>query len=234
MHLQPIIDALASPRVASYENTVKWLDRKRAIKKVVGKFIRLHWTDDAVFLEELPVRGKKRLGTLHCEYSYLAKVQSLSHFITQNLVRDARVQEGDSYRAAVKKIKDAFEKAITDAAIDSDMDETELRRSIRFDEEEVWYLKVAPGSSDPITAEAADFTISSSWTDFSAFSPDSDLQNHDPSYTKYVSKSAGAARKLYKILNADPDALAHISWSNFGKWLDQNKISYDTRFSTFR
>lgn len=227
-HIKPILDVIT----ARYEDTVMFMDRASAVEKMVGKFIRIKWTREAVFLEELPVRGKKRLGTLYSEFGYLSHVSNITAFIAENLIQDARVQKGDSYRTAAKKIKDAFAGAAKRAAQEEpEVEEREILRNIRFDEEEVWYLKVAPGTAEPITAEGADFTVSSSWTEFSAFSPDSDLHNHDPHYTKYQSKSAGAARKLYKILNTDPDALARISFNELGKWFDQNKISYDTRFS---
>jgi len=98
-------------------------------------------------------------------------------------------------------------------------------------EEQVYFLEVMPSDSKPFKAKGKDFEVNVQWGGFGAYSPSSDLQSHDPSYTKIVAKSKGAARKFYKILKADPDALKNIDWRGFDSWLDRNKVGYDTQFS---
>ena len=61
-----------------------------------------------------------------------------------------------------------------------------------------------------------------------------DFQAMDPTYTMYEATAAASARKLYKILKGDPNALKSISWGKLGDWLTKNRINYKTHFSVYR
>lgn len=226
-HIRPVLDVLASRSMkARYESTVQYINRSSIIQKVVGKFIRVRWVRGAVLLEELPIKGKRRLSTMYVEYEYLSR--ETNAFLSENLLRSANIQKGDTFKAAEKKIHKALEAA---AQRVEGMDVAGAMRNVGITKEDVYYLNVAPASSEPITAEGRDFTITSKWLDFSVASPSSDMQNHDPHYTVYKAKSPSAARKLYKILNADPDALSSVAYKDLGDWFDRNKISYKVEFS---
>jgi hypothetical protein len=79
--------------------------------------------------------------------------------------------------------------------------------------------------------EGKDFKVSVSWTGYKAYDPSSDFQQASPYYTLYTQTSAAAARKLYKILKSDPDALKTLGWGAFKNWLDKNGVGCDTQFS---
>jgi hypothetical protein len=100
-------------------------------------------------------------------------------------------------------------------------------------ESQVHFLQVEPTDSKPFIVEGKDFKVDVSWTDYKAYSPSSDFQQADPHYTLYTQTSAAAARKLYKILRADPEALKTIGWGAFKNWLDKNGIGCDTQFSVW-
>ena len=45
------------------------------------------------------------------------------------------------------------------------------------------YLDLEPEDYQPITAKGKDFVCKSEWDSFSAYSPNSDFQDHDPTYS---------------------------------------------------
>ncbi len=199
--------------------------------KLVAQGCRLRWSDGQWQLEELPAKGKRKLRvcTLSNPY-YIVRSQNL---IPDNVLRSAGLSKSDSYEAIKKKLETAMlEAAAADVKsgkapkwVDSD------RSGIKWYENEVYFLEVVPEDVHPFKVEGKDFTLDVAWTDFKAYSPDSDMQLSDPHYTIIQQKSPGAARKLYTTLTADPKALKSVSWSEFTKWLDTKKIGYDMRFS---
>ncbi len=206
-------------------------------EKFVGKNARLKWSQYEWVLEELPQKGKKKLrrSTLrNPTYSGM-----LDWWIPGNILRFAKLTASDDYDAIKKKISEAYEEAHeTTMKKGKPHDQEYLAKNdwvkkLEWYEEDVFYLKVTPEGTEAFTAEGKDFSVKTSWTEFSAYSPDSDFQQSDPHYTKYVSKSPTAARKFYLLLKTNPNALKGISWSAFGDWLGKQKIPYDTRFSSW-
>ena len=214
------------------EARVMW-DPDRMDGKIVGKDARLYWNDYMFVVQELPQKGKKKLKVAFFSHDF--RINQHGYFMPQNLLRDAKIGSSDDYKAMKAKIDKAWDKALKEAEDD--------RAKARFgevpswvkkkdwNEDDVFYLHVRPEGVDPFTVMGKDFTLTVKWDEFHAYSPTSDFQQADPHYTKIKQKSPGAARKLYKVLKSNPDALRSVSWTDFNKWLDKNKIGYDYHFS---
>jgi len=199
-----------------------------------GKFAtphaRLTWNEYSFILEELPVKGKKKLRRAEVQNPAFRDFHTYNEFLPINIVEyHTKLGKKDSYDQLKKKITESLKKAV---ALTEEKQGT-APKVYPWREDMVFYLKVTPEDVDLIDAEGEDFTVHSEWTKFGAYSPDSDLQQHDAYYIKYVSKSPAAARKLYKILKANPKALARTTWSEFGHWLTKNKIAYTSEHSTW-
>jgi hypothetical protein len=139
-----------------------------------------------------------------------------------------------SYEQAKKAILDSMESLVKE--INEEVSKVggktyEEKALISSWEDTVHYLKVEPPNTKPIDVKGKDFTMKVTWTSFRIYSPDSDFQQADPSYTVLEGSSASSARKLYKILSANPDALKSVSWSALSDWFDKNGIGYETHFS---
>lgn len=200
--------------------------------KIVGKDFRLQWSDATWSLEELPQKGKKKLKIADLQNPYY-----LGHadaFIPANILRVAKVSPSDSFDHVKDKIKDAMlaaaEDAISKAPPDKQKHLDYLRRQEWY-EKEVYFTQVMPEGMEAFTAEGKDFTVKVEWTDFKAYSPNSDFQQSDPHYTLYQASAPTAARKLYQLLKEDPNALKSIGWDKFDDWLKTNKIGYKIHFS---
>lgn len=218
--------------------------------KLAGKDFRLQWSRDQWMLEELPQKGKKKLRVDTMDgggsrYSGASSV-NMSAYIPQNILRQSGVSASDSFDHVKHKIQAAMDAAaeeiITKARADQAASLTnepgrhekwdwEFLRHTKWNEKLVYFTEVMPEGMDSVNVEGQDFTVKVEWTDFSAYSPDSDLQNHDPSYTNIKASSPGAARKFYQIVKENPAVIKHVPWSKFTDWLNQNKIGYKMHFS---
>lgn len=199
--------------------------------KFIGAGARLRWTDDRWLLEELQAKGKKKLRVADMENvgGRLRGRLQASPLLAQNVLRDASLSRSDDYDAIKKKILKSMEEATEIVAKENDADW--LTKSVRWNEDQVYFMEVMPEGVEPFKVEGKDFTINVEWSEFKTYSPNSDFQQADPHYTMYAQASPQAARKLYKILKADPTALKSVSWSKLSDWLAQHKINYKTHFS---
>lgn len=201
--------------------------------KFLGRDCRLTWTRDGWTLEELPVKGKKKLKVATLQNPTNMRWGDFDAYLDGNILRDAGLSASDSYEAIKQKMLDAYELA-AELTINKMPDQAKHAlwlRDLKWYENEIHYLKVTPEDTEPFEAEGKDYTIKVQWAKFSAYSPDSDFQQSDPYYTQYAESSAQGARKLYQILKADPNALKSVPWSKLGDWLSKNKIPYKTNFS---
>ena len=192
------------------------------------KQVRLVYTMQHLKLEELPQKGKRTLRILRFELPPYQHHFSL--FNMPNIIDAAKLANHDNYESAKAKIEKAIQE-VTEMSIKDKPAENPKLIETRTYENEVNYLLIEPADTKPMKIEGKDFMIQAKWTEFKSYSPDSDFQQADPYYTLYQSKSAAAARKFYKTVKSNPDALKTITWSEFGKWLDHNGIRYDTHFS---
>lgn len=222
--------SLASTVVARFKAAATWDD------KFVGKNARLSWSRATWLLEELPQKGKKKLRTANLQNPN-GIGGGLDWFLPGNILMFAKLSPSDDYDAIKKKIEDAYKEAIERAEADTQRGGAAYLKAndwvykIKWHENDVFYLNVVPEGVDDFTVDGKDFTVSVKWTEFSSYSPNSDMQQSDPHYTKYVSKSPTAARKFYLVLKQNPNALKSIAWAKFDEWLNQQKIPYDIRFS---
>jgi hypothetical protein len=181
-------------------------------------------------LEELPEKGKR---TLRIFKFHLPPFQhNFSLFNMPNIIDAAKIGHSDSYESAKVKVGKAIQE-VTEMSIKDKPIENPKLIEVQTYENKVNYLLIEPADTRPIKVDGNDFVVTSNWTNFTSYSPSSDLQAMDPSYTLYESKSASAARKFYKTLKSNPDALKTIPWSQLGDWLKQNGIRYDIHHSVW-
>ena len=200
--------------------------------KLLGKDYRLTWNYHTWKLEELPQKGKKQLGISTMQTMLGFGGVNTSPFIQENVLRDAKITENDSYEHVKEKLQKAMDLAAKKIQEENPDQKLDWMKST-WSENKVHYLKVTPEGTEPFEAKGKDFSVSVSWTTFKSYSPNSDLQQMDPSYTMYESTSPASARKLYQTLKANPKALEHLTWDQFGDWMTKNKIHYDTRHSVW-
>lgn len=229
-HLLPLI------RKASAEKQARGFNWN---EKIEAKGCRIMWAGHPAHyavVQELPGKPlKRKLRKAVFSLRGGAGIHNTipSSLLFDNVVRDAKFSKSMTFEKAV----DAFKKALDKAAKDEDPNLHDFQREglKRLPSmEEVFWLEVEPADYSPIEAKAKDFVVRSEWKEWRAYSPDSDLQNHDPSYTLKKSKSAAAARKMFKLLKADPTTLKNVSWYEFSDWLKARKIHYEIQFSVWR
>jgi len=196
---------------------------------------RLRWSDHQWYLEELPQKGKRKLRVCDMQnvYGILRGAGKSDAFIPANILRAAGIGKGDHFEGVMSKVQKAMNAAGELTAASDPKLAWVGERPPAWHEHQVYFLEVEPEGVDPFTAEGQDFTVSVKWTEWSAYSPSSDLQSHDQSYTQYKSTAPQSARKMYLLLKENPDALKHVAWGKFGEWLKANKINYGTHFSTW-
>ena len=226
-HLLPLI---RKHGVASKEARSRKWD-----KTLQGEKARIRWEGHPshyLVVEEMPTRPVKR-RLRRAEFGNPFGYHSPSEMMLENILTDAKLKKTMTYEQAVAAMKKAIAKAIRDAG--DKLDDWEAQRAGSLpDEQEVHYLQVEPADYKPMDVKAKDFSVHCEWNTFEAYSPDSDFQSHDPYYIYYEAKSPTAARKLFKLLKADPKALSKVSWGAFSDWLRKMKIPYGTHFSQWR
>ena len=191
-------------------------------------------------LKELPTKGKRRLRVASMNTGYLPSGQERAWdaMIIQNVLRNAKLADGDDYDAMKRKMKGAINAAQDDviAKWKGDYVPTWLQEkpSREWSEKDIPAGRVAPGGGDdPIQAEGKDFTLESRWERFTVHSPDSDFQQSDPYYSGYGQKTPAAAAKLYKLLQNDPRALKGVAYGGLRDWFTKNKIAIKYLSSTW-
>jgi hypothetical protein len=204
--------------------------------KFVGKDARLQWSRATWLLEELPQKGKKKLRKATLQNPSLHG--AMDWWIPGNILNLAGLSTGDDYDKVKSKLEDAYVEAAKrteEGAKDRERQGWEQNKEwiqkLVWYESPVFYLEVTPEGVESFTAEGKDFTVKVEWGNFEAYSPNSDLQQSDPHYTLYEAKSAGAGRKFFKILKADPNALKSVAWNGFDEFLKKNGVGYDIHFS---
>ncbi len=218
---------------------LQWLDRRIGdhdlvvddkVRIYVGKGAR-----EGIFIVEVPMSAKPRkkgVAYVNVDYALRASGMKMWPFIASNLAQDAKFSKSDDYSTAVRKLSKALEVASEKA---QELNEADISRwAPTLDQGQVDYLEIPPKDAKPFTVKGKDFSFEVAWASWSFTRYDSDPNDMEPSYTRYVSKSPAAARKLFKMLKAQPDALKSVPESKFSEWLDKNKIKYSLQFSVWR
>ena len=195
-------------------------------------------------IEELPGKPVKRkvrrrewdLGNLNHH------MRSTNAFMMENIQRDAKIHKGMSYDQAVVAMTKAVAKAVDNAVQGSAenakkypknyeaIDKKDLlktwARTLSSYEDTVSWLEVEPANYEPISFKGKDFGGTSKWGEFT-FYEDSDPYDQQEGMRAFSkSNSKGAARKLFKLLKANPEVVRSMDSGDFTKWLQANKISY--------
>jgi len=206
--------------------------------KFLGRDCRLRWNRNVWRLEEMPQKGKKKLRVSTASTFMDRGWHGFSSFIPENVLDDAKLSRSDNYDRVKDKLTEALRTAADIAYEKQEPDKKEhfewIKKEPRWDEFTEHFLKIEPEDTDPIEAKGKDFTLHARWTSFKVYDPKSDFQQADPHYTMYESTAPASARKLYKILKADPTALKNVSWGNLTDWFRKNKINWETHFSQWR
>ena len=103
-----------------------------------------------------------------------------------------------------------------------------------FRESEVYYLEVEPKDYKPVVFAGKNFGGQSEWTEFKFWADRDDHDYSEGAGASYSSKSPGAARKLFKILKADPDAVKRMDLKAFQALLEKSKVGYRYNPSVWR
>lgn len=205
-----------------------------------------------IYVEEMPgkpVKRKVRKG--HLSLSWLRSRQNsfLSAFIGENIWDDAHLSSAMHYDQAKAAVIKAGEKAVQKAIARagelsgnypgkySTAEEAEalLKRwgyddmPRRWYEDTVSFLEVEPVDYKPMSFRGKDFAGEAKWASFTFYDAadrDDYMAQMEGMRASYSSKSKGAARKLFKVLKANPDAIARMDARQFKAWLDKNRIGY--------
>lgn len=227
---------------ANIPSILQWMQKAKTV--VEGPSIRVRLSSNNIYMEEIPQKPlrRRKVRVMAVVNTAPPSIPGMNYFLPVNLMRDAKIGKSDSYDQALKKIRDALGKAEKDVSqLWEDSADTNPRLQgkkpdpwfPRIDETEVNYMLIEPADYKPLKIEGKDFTVTVNWQNFEAYSPDSDLGQMDPYYTKYEASSPTDARKLYKMVKPKPDLIKNVPWSDFDKWLAQNKIKHKTLFSTW-
>ena len=208
---------------------------------VSGPHVRIQWKDhpeNSLSIQELPTKPlKSRLRKAEFGMMFLFNAQShnRSLFLMSNLLMDAKLHAGMTYEASLTAMRGAIAMAVSETDKGTDpMDKWERDLILRQPQESlVFWQEVEPADYKPMTVSGKDFTIQSEWNKFKAYSPGSDLQLSDPYYHYFSEKSPGAARKLFKILKADPTILKNVSHSVLSDWLTKVGVGFDSHHSVW-
>ena len=178
-------------------------------EELEGKHVRIKWKWNTLLVQELPVKGKKRLDRLYYNISPWVMANGRGSLggkenllIVDNLIK---INKNDTFDGIKRNLAKALEKAheeIEEASGESWNPHALYSLNIS----DVYYLEVPPSDIKPIYRENGNISLSAEWTEFTFTISYSD-NPHDPSYTKYVSSSPKSARDFYKILQADPSIL---------------------------
>lgn len=203
--------------------------------KRVGSTWRLQWSRATWHLEELPTKGgprKLRVGELvNPLYPSLHGTREGDAFLPENILQDAKLLASDSYDKVKEKLTNAMNAALELAHKNPKLSWVKI---YPWGERSRGAVMVTPEGVEPVEVKGKDFSLTSKFDKFSVFSPGSTMNyapDGEPHYTEIVSKSAGAARKLYNMVKQDPKLMANVAWKDIDAWFRKNGISFDYNFS---
>ncbi len=219
--------------------------RKRASREpqqvIENVHVRVTYQDhpaNSITVTEMPGKPvKKKCRVTRFSMHHLVQRGS-DWFLSDNILMLAKLKSSPSmtYEDAVRKISDALleakDKAV--AAKPSLQDDRLLKDVVK---EVTWtdtvsFLEIEPIDYKPIVFQGKDFGGTAAWTGFN-FS----LSDRDP-YAEmspfWQSTAATAARKLFKVLKADPDFTDNMTAEQFKEFLKRSKINYEYVASVWR
>lgn len=237
----------AGVKVESFDPTSPYAKDYKLVAE--GPHMRLWNARDTFVLEEMPGKPVKRsvrwlrkdLGAAlnltqgggERDPQKSGAIRSAANgFIPDNILLDAKITKNMTFDQALDALKGAVQIAIDKMAV--------VYPSIKKWGLENWrpdtrsFLEVVPTDTTPIKVKVGSFEGTAGWSRFGfrSYAGGRGPQDHDPTYTDYDSKSPGAARKLYKLLKANPNVLSGVK--DLRDFLTKNKIGFETHFSVYR
>jgi len=205
--------------------------------------------DNAFLIEEMPgkpVKRKVRRMLFETKWT-LPHLNPGSAFLMTNILRDAGVKKGMSYDQAVNAVRKAFalagKKTIAEAArltkeypdasyntpegAEKTLKSMNVLKNPGYEQTVSW-LTVEPSDYKDISFKGKDFNGTSEWTEFKFFPDKQDeyMAQMEGMREFYMSTSAGGARKLFKLLKADPSVVRNMTLRQFTDLLNKTKIAY--------
>lgn len=189
-------------------------------------------------LEELPVKGKRQVRVADLSSGFMSGQMNPAwdSLLVENVLQDAKLDDGDNYEAIKRKILAAVEAARKDVLKrwKGENRPDWLGDRGGWNEKTVPAGRVAPAAADvEILAQGKDFTLKSTWKHFEAYSPQSDFQQADPFYMGVREKGPAAAAKLYKILQVNANVLKDVSYYGLQPWLDKQRVAWESAHSSW-
>lgn len=208
-------------------------------KVLHGRDCRLTISDYEIIVEQLPMpkAHKPRLLRWSVHLGWQRSQPNCNALLVDNVIENALggvVALADGVTPHFDDLLYSEVVAKLEAEIATANAEVPSHARARPQTTEVHYANVRPRDAEPIVVGGKDFSFTATWTSFEIYSPSSDFQQADPYYS-YVGPSAPtSARKLYKLLKADPKAMSNLTWDQVTDWLRARKIGYDMHHSVWR
>lgn len=194
-----------------------------------------------IVVQELPSKPVKRRVRQRVYNTYYFVKWFGSSFLMQNIRSDARLSRSMDFDGVTQAMDAALEEAKERAIEDSDTRNLHRRALTEqdfsrmgfphgaFDDREISFLEVEPANYKPVRFRGKDFGGTSEWREFTFYADkdeDEYMAQMEGMRAFYKGTSAGAARKLFKLLKADPDFCKGMTFEQFKKFLGDNKIGY--------
>ncbi len=222
---------------AEHPELYKRVARSKPKVVLATDFVRVSFisTHGEILVEQMPEKGLRRCGrsrySIHNCFSGAYNMRgALNAFLAENIISGAKLKDKMKYTDVCSAINKALESAKKEAK--DVLEDWHLQSLSHLPYEDlVYFTQVRPNNIEPMNIEGADFNILVKWDSFEAKSPNYEAQHegdHQPSGSVIQSKSAGGARKLYKILAANNKALKKVKWLELSSWLSKKKIGSDS------
>lgn len=214
---------------------------------VEGDDVRVFVADvrwEGITIQQMPGKPLKRkvkrstvdLSNLR---NTLGRSKAADHFLLANVKRQMKLSSGMSYEKALNELGKVIKASAEDALnVATDIQRPFLQEMVKKPEnqietEAISYLKVAPKNYKPITFSGKGFSGISKWDKFTFSSDGSDNPNEGTAAFN-SSSSEGAARKLFKILKANPTLTDNMTEAQFEQMLAKAKIKHKYNPSVWR
>lgn len=218
-------------------------------KAMENRDVRVLWWDhprNTIVVQELPTKPVKRqLRRMEYNTQYLLKaLHPGSPFLSENLLQSANLSSGMNYDQVVRALDGAMEKAKAEVLrneahqqypnaypkhTEADFARAGFPQAFRY-ESMVKFLDVEPSDYKPVHFEGRDFGGTAKWSDFkftSTRDDDKDTLYSEGMSAYYTAKSHGGARKLFKLLKADPLMVKNMTLEQFTDLLSKSKIAFE-------
>jgi hypothetical protein len=217
--------------------------------------VRVTWSDhpdNMLVVQELPSKPVKRRVRRRTYNTYYMVQWFSSPFLMENVLRDAKLSSSMDFDGVAKAVDAALVKAKDRAIAESVENTTKYPKEKYphamyrlFTEEEfskvgfpgnvvtdttVSFLEVEPANYKPVKFRGRDFAGTAEWGKFRFYADKDDdefMAQVEGMQAFYESTSAGAARKLFQLLKADPDFCKGMTVDKFREFLTTNKVGFE-------